>query len=178
MNPGAPGRYTVPAPHITLVTNLVISHQRGKDRIAITTNGTYRYTFIESIKHALASSKSYICIPVSLSKKLDKNILLYHCFPVLRYCQILDKHTIVDMCYSKLNYQYIAHLRLRDIAQRNRIYQSKSINKNNNKLPNSEQSNKGKVKTHKYINIQNQSTTGKLSKLSYKFHLNDLSRYH
>jgi hypothetical protein len=32
------------------------------------------------------------------------------------------------------------------------------------KLPNSEQSNKGKVKTHKYINRQNQSTTRKLWK--------------
>ena len=32
------------------------------------------------------------------------------------------------------------------------------------KLPNSEQSYKGKVKTHKYINRQNQSTTGKLRK--------------
>jgi len=30
------------------------------------------------------------------------------------------------------------------------------------KLPNSEQSNKGKVKPHKFINTQNQSTTGKL----------------
>jgi hypothetical protein len=30
------------------------------------------------------------------------------------------------------------------------------------KLPNSEQSYKGKVKTHKYINRQNQSKTGKL----------------
>ena len=30
------------------------------------------------------------------------------------------------------------------------------------KLPNSEQSYKGKVKTHKYIDRQNQSTTGKL----------------
>jgi hypothetical protein len=30
------------------------------------------------------------------------------------------------------------------------------------KLPNSEQSYKGKVKAHKYINRQNQSTTGKL----------------
>jgi hypothetical protein len=30
------------------------------------------------------------------------------------------------------------------------------------KLPNSEQSSKGKVKTYKYINRQNQSTTGKL----------------
>ena len=33
------------------------------------------------------------------------------------------------------------------------------------KLPNSEQSYKGKVKTHNYINRQNQSTTGKLWKL-------------
>ena len=32
------------------------------------------------------------------------------------------------------------------------------------KLPNSEQSYKGKVKTRKYINRQNQSTTGKLWK--------------
>jgi hypothetical protein len=32
------------------------------------------------------------------------------------------------------------------------------------KLPNSEQSSKGKVKTHKYINRQDQSTTGKLWK--------------
>ena len=33
------------------------------------------------------------------------------------------------------------------------------------KLPNSEQSYKGKVKTHNYINRQNQSTTGKLHPL-------------
>jgi len=32
------------------------------------------------------------------------------------------------------------------------------------KLPNTEQSYKGKVKTHKSINRQNQSTTGKLGK--------------
>jgi hypothetical protein len=32
------------------------------------------------------------------------------------------------------------------------------------KLPNSEQSYKGKVKTHNYINRQNQSTTGKIWK--------------
>ena len=30
------------------------------------------------------------------------------------------------------------------------------------KLPNSEQSYKGKIQTHNYINRQNQSTTGKL----------------
>ena len=34
--------------------------------------------------------------------------------------------------------------------------------KGNNKITESEQSYKGKVKTHKYINRQNQSTTGKL----------------
>ena len=38
------------------------------------------------------------------------------------------------------------------------VYQIKVITK----LPNSEQSYKGKVKTHNYINRQNQSTTGKL----------------
>ena len=39
---------------------------------------------------------------------------------------------------------------------------SKSLIKVITKLPNSEQSYKGKVKTHNYINRQNQSTTGKL----------------
>jgi hypothetical protein len=46
----------------------------------------------------------------------------------------------------------------------------RTVSKSNNniqirvitKLPNSEQSYKGKVKTHKYINRQNQSTTEKL----------------
>ena len=50
------------------------------------------------------------------------------------------------------------------------------------KLPNSEQSYKGKVKTHNYINRQNQSTTGKLrenrhhsyQKKNYKMTNNDL----
>ena len=46
------------------------------------------------------------------------------------------------------------------------LYQSKCWNiyeiKVITKLPNSEQSYKGKVKTHNYINRQNQSTTGKL----------------
>ena len=38
------------------------------------------------------------------------------------------------------------------------VYKVKVITK----LPNSEQSYKGKVKTHNYINRQNQSTTGNL----------------
>ena len=38
------------------------------------------------------------------------------------------------------------------------LYQIRVITK----LPNSEQSYKGKLKTHKYLNRQNQSTTGRL----------------
>jgi hypothetical protein len=41
---------------------------------------------------------------------------------------------------------------------------SRTLKGGNNKLPNSEQSYKGKVKTHNYIKRQNQSTTGKLWK--------------
>ena len=49
------------------------------------------------------------------------------------------------------------HDRFWNVGQANCI-----LNKGNNKLPNSEQSNKGKVKTHKYINRKNQPTTRKL----------------
>ena len=38
------------------------------------------------------------------------------------------------------------------------------------KLPNTEQSSKGKVKTHNSINRQNQSTTGKLGNLDVQVH--------
>ena len=46
------------------------------------------------------------------------------------------------------------------------------------KLPNSEQCSKGKVKTHKYINKQNQSTTGKLWKLFCLIFKSYLNLYH
>jgi hypothetical protein len=44
------------------------------------------------------------------------------------------------------------------------VYEKRKLNQITviTKLPNSEQSYKGKVKTHKYINRQNQSTTGQL----------------
>ena len=44
----------------------------------------------------------------------------------------------------------------------NATFNNNSVIKVITKLPNSEQSYKGKVKTHNYINRQNQSTTGKL----------------
>jgi hypothetical protein len=36
---------------ITLAMNPVISHERGKDRIVITTNGTYPWSFLIQICH-------------------------------------------------------------------------------------------------------------------------------
>ena len=44
------------------------------------------------------------------------------------------------------------------------IYVRVCLHKGNNILPSSEESYKGKVKTHKYIDRQNPSTTGKLWK--------------
>ena len=62
-------------------------------------------------------------------------------------CECVGLRNIVIMMYMYLTMLYpINDLKIRVIT----------------KLPNSEQSNKGKVKTHKYINRQNQSTTGKL----------------
>ena len=55
-------------------------------------------------------------------------------------------HDLVHMKNSKYSFRYNNILDIRVIT----------------KLPNSEQSYKGKVKTHKYIDRQNQSTTGKL----------------
>jgi hypothetical protein len=56
---------------------------------------------------------------------------------------------------------YICNLNIEiDIIRNTFMLQIRVITK----LPNSEQSYKGKVKTHKYINRQNQSTTGKLWK--------------
>jgi hypothetical protein len=45
------------------------------------------------------------------------------------------------------------------------------------KLPNSEQSNKGKVKTHNYINRPNQSTTDKLSNILIFARLQIINRF-
>jgi hypothetical protein len=52
------------------------------------------------------------------------------------------------------------HDKLWTISQVEAVYECSENNKVITKLPNSEQSYKGKVKTHKYINRQNQSTTG------------------
>ena len=60
---------------------------------------------------------------------------------------------------TQTSYTYIAIYMLSLIMN---IYIYKYLIRVITKLPNSEQSYKGKVKTHKYINRQNQTTTGKL----------------
>ena len=63
--------------------------------------------------------------------------------------------------YEKSHDEYMtAHSKTQSMYKiRQQMYET---NKGNNKIPNSEQSYKGKVKTHIYINRQNQSATGKL----------------
>jgi len=73
-----------------------------------------------------------------------------------------------------LNRRFV-HSKIRIILILEKIYTFNSLNESKyktllwllnirvkTKLPNSEQSYKGKVKTHKYTNRQNQSTIGKL----------------
>ena len=36
---------------VNLVTNMVISHERGKDREVLTTSGTYPWSFVTKIFH-------------------------------------------------------------------------------------------------------------------------------
>ena len=56
----------------------------------------------------------------------------------------------------------IRSLKSKDRQHNGNLYNTTQKIKVITKLPNSEQSYKGKVKTHNYINRQNQSTTGKL----------------
>jgi hypothetical protein len=79
-----------------------------------------------------------------------------------RPCLFMDQDEIINH-YRKHSIdasgQVSVHLAQR--FQRRRFFRNQPI-RVITKLPNSEQSYKGKVKIHKYINRQNQSTTGKL----------------
>jgi hypothetical protein len=92
---------------------------------------------------------------------------------LLPYCQntILLTIECESMCFETCNYQRLhLHYRLnQDYENSNCVSIYIFLCHNSSlrvitKLPNSEQFYKGKVKTHKYINRQNQSTTGKLWK--------------
>jgi hypothetical protein len=76
-------------------------------------------------------------------------IVLFHTRAMLSLFVVVNLDESATMRLL-LVYQYFLHI---FIVQQIRVI---------TKLPNSEQSYKGKVKTHKYINRQNQSTTGKL----------------
>ena len=71
---------------------------------------------------------------------------------------------VSDFCKMKFVHVHFAADWMNKFPNRGRYQIANIINKVNNKI--SEQSNKGKVKTHKYINRQNQSTTGKLTEFS------------
>jgi hypothetical protein len=68
---------------------------------------------------------------------------------------------IIEKIYHSINNPNLATL-LRRQQEHHWIRELETAIKVITKLPNSEQSYKGKVKTHNYINRQNQSTTGKL----------------
>jgi hypothetical protein len=81
----------------------------------------------------------------------------------------LDKlRELVQLCFIKKNdqrrYKYLVLGRDRSYFVKHHSDSTKKFTEIRviAKLPNSEQSYKGKVETHKYINRQNQSTTGKL----------------
>jgi predicted RNA-binding protein YlqC (UPF0109 family) len=83
--------------------------------------------------------------------------------PILAYADLNRQPTITcDASNTAIGYI----LSPKDNQNRTRViaYGGRSLSaiKVITKLPNSEQSYKGKVKTHNYINRQNQSTTGKL----------------
>ena len=78
-----------------------------------------------------------------------------------RYIGTKDEDRICNLCKNNIEDE-VHFLITCPLLEKFREPYIKNINKGNNKLPNSEQSYKGKVKTHNYINRQNQSTTGKL----------------
>ena len=121
--------------------------------------------------------------PVSSTNKTDRHdipeILLKAGFnnnhsltPIIKDAIIISFfHSQDPLCNIILNGTYALHARYvlfmgNDNKGKNKITEIRTILQIRviTKLPNSEQSYKGKVKTHNYINRQNQSTTGKLWK--------------
>jgi hypothetical protein len=96
-----------------------------------------------------------------LNWPLDKYTILLQCVLKGKACDIYlslsaeqtSDYQVVKAIILK-GYQLVSEA----YRQKFRHYKIRVITK----LPNSEQSYKGKVKTHNYINRQNQSTTGKL----------------
>jgi hypothetical protein len=90
-------------------------------------------------------------------------------YTTISHSKLKDKlRELVQLCFIKKNdqrrYKYLVLGRDRSYFVKHHSDSTKKFTEIRviTKLPNSEQSYKGKVKTHKYINRQNQSTTGKL----------------
>ena len=114
-------------------------------------------TFFLSPKYQLFSEATPRAIvgTEGIIKVLLPEYQVYQCFIILNNCAIQNSKlqvlfwwisSLLYQCFLKLIHLYVC------------VFEVKVITT----LPNSEQSYKGKVKTHNYINRQNQSTTGKL----------------
>ena len=125
------------------------------------------------IDHRISNLCCYISVnkvPKGLKIKVTpqtpgiKTNILYRCWDwILFECSTrFLKLLLDDASYQKKGLEKIFSICLKPAKNNSRqtILQIKVITK----LPNSEQSYKGKVQTHNYINRQNQSTTGKLWK--------------
>ena len=53
---------------VTVITNLIISHKRGNDRIKIATNGTYPWSFVTPIYEYFITGNQVMVATIKLSK--------------------------------------------------------------------------------------------------------------
>ena len=106
----------------------------------------------------IGPSSIYVAKQQRTSEIIKKNIFLtfqWLCLILYLYKHFLRLGQNLPLSYSLLSKVGLLVLNNNDPTKLIRVI---------TKLPNSEQSYKGKVKTHKYINRQNQSTTRKLWK--------------
>ena len=122
--------------YVPLVVSTSRSFPRSRLITGFVTRLTWRVPLVEQELFTLPEHLS--SLPAFSGVRVTRSLALYVCivYRCLSFCTFSFRHCVV--CSSSI----------RVIT----------------KLLNSEQSYKGKVKTHKYINRQNQSTTGKLWK--------------
>jgi hypothetical protein len=110
--------------------------------------------FVSPLIHSLKTYDSFLCMDK------QRRICLHQCcmkrFWTSNLVTLAYQKSITSSCIDNFSFCLF-------INKNGRIIRFQWI-RVITKLPNSEQSYKGKVKTHNYINRQNQSTTGKLWK--------------
>ena len=123
-----------------------------------------------TVLYLLSIVKHYNQVFIQFLWKLSQDITFISCLhtviqPALATVTIYDGISLVNKHERRLHQSVYNNLRwLIDWLVFKNLPDFLEYIKVITKLPNSEQSYKGKVKTHNYINRQNQSTTGKLWK--------------